>query len=244
MRAIQRPQLDLSTRLILAGERRHFCDDASTARGEWTKFRRRNAAIPIIETLRRMAGPRGRCFYCCDSLASDVEHFRPIALDCGLTFSWTNMLWICPTCNRMKNDQGPIQNGLRVLVDPTLDDPWRHMTLASPTGILAPRFLTTRETDLRGEMTLKILSVLNYEEVAEGRARRIRELRDAVRAVVSTAEDRSAEKRLATVVAEDEHGVARWFARWEGGMEDPFTALREMPRAWRRFVRLSIRGGR
>jgi uncharacterized protein (TIGR02646 family) len=241
MRKIRRLELGLSTRFVLAQERRRFCDDASQARGEWEKFRSRKACAPIIGTLREMAGARGRCFYCCDSLAADVEHFRPIATDFESTFSWSNMLWVCPTCNRKKNARGPIENGRRVLVDPTRDDPWTHLTLASPTGLLAPRYLNASETDLRGEKTLEILDLLNYEEIAEGRARAMKRMRGAVASLMANPNDQHVDEEFVASVTEDDYGVGRWFARWEGRNEEPFIQLKGMDIFWRRFVRLATR---
>jgi hypothetical protein len=189
-----------------------------------------------------MAGQRERCFYCSDSLGADVEQFVPIAVDFNSTFRWNNLLWICTNCNRKKGDRSPFEAGARILIDPTLDDPWRHMTLATPTGILAPRFLGPTVTDRRGEFTLSVLDTLNREPLAEGRARAMRRLRQAVRAVVdSSGEDSTSNTELATAIREDDYGVSRWFARWEGGFEEPFGDLRTMGSAWRRFVRLSLK---
>jgi uncharacterized protein (TIGR02646 family) len=241
MRHVHRGRLGTSTRLQLRA-RQSLCIDPSNSRAIWRSFRPSVAARPLIDELRRMAGQRERCFYCSDSLGADVEHFVPITVDPHLTFSWNNLLWICTNCNRKKGDRSPFEDGMRVLVDPTRDDPWRHVTLASPTGILAPRFLTPTEVDRRGERTLDVLDTLNREPLAEGRARAMRRLKEAVESVVgSKGLDMDSNAKLSTAIREDDYGISRWFAQWEGSQESPFYELQNLTRYWRRFVRLAVR---
>ena len=98
-----------------------------------------------------MAGSRKRCSYCRDSRAGDVEHFRPIDLYLSLTFDWQNLFLVCAECNRANSAQFPLAaDGQPLLLDVTLDDPWRHVSLEPDTGYLAPTMRPT-EPLTRGE---------------------------------------------------------------------------------------------
>jgi uncharacterized protein (TIGR02646 family) len=236
MRRVYRGELDLRTRLALRKQQATCCD-SNAARARWNTFRQSTQARPVVGELSRMAGHRARCFYCSDSMASDVEHFLPITPDFHQAFAWANLLWICAPCNRKKSAIYPMKGGIRVLIDPTRDDPWKHVTLASATGVLAPRFSVEGVADRRGEETLAILDILNHESVAEGRRRSIRRLQEAVAEHVETGNTVVQLCKLARAVAEDDYGVARWFAFWEGRHERPFSDLALTQPPWRRFVR-------
>ena len=78
------------------GERVKAADEA------WTS-RRGNKPIRIVrDMLLAMCSGLGRCMYCEDSHAHDVEHVRPKALYPGLVFAWANFLYACSDCNGPK----------------------------------------------------------------------------------------------------------------------------------------------
>lgn len=239
MRRIYRSELSLSTRMMLR-KRQASCDSSISARNQWKSFRQSSDSKPVVDALSEMAGSRARCFYCSDSLASDIEHFFPVTPDYGHTFSWPNLLWVCAACNRRKHATYPVRDGERIFIDPTIDDPWRHITLATPTAILAPRYSAEEIPDSRGEETLKVLDVLNYDAVAEGRKRSMDRILNAAAQIVET--KRSTEI-LAKAISEDDYGVARWFAFWEGKYSSPFNELVTMKRPWRRFLKMASHQG-
>lgn len=240
MRRVHRGDLSLAARRELR-HRASLCTNSDEAREEWNRYRRAAPARPVIDELKRMAGTRGRCFYCSDSRASDVEHFVPIALDHEQAFRWRNMLWICTPCNRKKLQRPPTVDGTRVLIDPSLDDPWKHLVLDVASGFLAPRYLGDGAVDVRGEVTLEVLDILNYEALSEGRRRTVRRLGAAAEAVVNAGGSTASFQALVREVQEDEYGVSSWFACWEGSADPPFSTLAQMTRPWRRFVCASAR---
>lgn len=190
-----------------------------------------------------MAGTRGRCFYCSDSLAADVEHYVPIAGDYTLTFVWRNLLWVCPTCNRKKVSRFPTDAaGNPLLINPAEDEPWRFLILVSDTGMLAPRFdPASGGFDARGNATLDVIDVLIYEASNEGRIRVVRRLRRAAQEVLDTGGTLDAAGSLIREVREDDHGVASWFLLEEGQIEEPFAAIKiRFPKVWRRLVRTVV----
>ena len=100
----------------------------------------------VRKTLSEMCrGPR-RCMYCEDSVADEVEHFRPKDLYPEAVFVWMNYLYACGPCNTRKNNRffvidpdtkkvvdatrphkAPVEpppDGDPVLIDPRQEDPF------------------------------------------------------------------------------------------------------------------------
>ncbi|WP_442792211.1 HNH endonuclease [Mycobacterium sp. 2-64] len=184
-----------------------------------------------------MAGPRQRCAYCSDSHASDIDHFKPIAVDHGSTFKWPNLLWVCTRCNRKKGKRFPATaSGDPLLIDPSITDPWRHMTLDTASGFIAPRYIVDKY-DIFGEATLEVLPTINNEAVAEGRARTCKRLRSAVNSV-NEEPTPEAISELLSEVSQDDVGVSRWYGYWEGAAEAELLLLKQTRRnIWKRFLR-------
>lgn len=97
----------------------------------------------VAEYLWRQQGHK--CRYCEHNIRlrfNDVEHFRPAIRYWWLAWSWTNLLYACPACNRTaKNDAFPLSDestrlkpeqaapGAEVplLLDPSCVHPRRHI---------------------------------------------------------------------------------------------------------------------
>lgn len=238
MKRIQRTPVALDVRLLLAKEGR-ACISTAEARRAWKNFRAASRSGPILTALELMAGPRKRCFYCRDSRAGDVEHFKPIDLYLSLTFDWRNLFLVCAECNRAKSAQFPLApDGQPLLLDVTLDDPWRHLSLESDTGYLAPQYAPDGTADPRGEAVLSVLAPLNDEAVVKGRRRAVRALRSAM--LQTTPADPLSWKRLVEAVRQDDYGLAAWFASADGAGDAGVAHLRtQSPNLWRRFVGLA-----
>lgn len=235
MRRVHRRPLALPARLEL--RRRQGATTAATARAAWRSYRAAAVSVSVVETLGLMAGVRQRCFYCRDSRAADVEHFVPILHDASLTFAWTNLLWVCPECNRRKASRFPREAGLPLLINPVETDPWSHLVLDVATGRLAPRFLQDGALDKSGDTTLEVITPLNFESVTEGRLRVIRRLRSATGDLIRLGDTPETRRRLRHAVEEDDFGVTTWYVVREGRDESPFAELRtRLPYVWRRFA--------
>lgn len=239
MRRLSRLELPLEGRQSLY-VRSKKCSSAEVARKMWKPFRSSSEIEPVVSTLERMAGPRQRCAYCSDSHASDVDHFKPIASYHKLTFAWSNFMWVCTPCNRKKGAKFPVDtNGHPLLIDPTKVDPWKHLTLDTESGVIAPRYMGDG-FDLFGDKTLETLPTINYEAVAEGRKRICRRVRAAVD-VVNVDPTREAINDLLSEVSQDDVGVSRWFGFWEGAGEPEMVVLKQTRhRIWRRFLRACV----
>jgi 5-methylcytosine-specific restriction endonuclease McrA len=239
VRRIHRGALPLATRLELYGRSKQ-CDSADATRVQWKSFRKSAAARPLMDELKRMAGTRGRCFYCSDARGADIDHFVPIDRDFRRSCQWANLLWVCPECNRKKNATFPVDDGRALLIDPTMVDPWSRLILDVSSCVLAPRFRDATP-DRSGVETLRVLDILNYEAVIAGRARTVRRLIDAA-STAASAHDRPTDAGdMWREISEDEYGVSAWFALWEGQDSMPFAAIKQrQPRVWRHLVRVVV----
>jgi hypothetical protein len=102
--------------------------------------------------------------YCGDNRGTDIDHFEPIKELPTRTFEWLNHLLACSTCNsNQKRDRFPRDpSGAALLLDPTQDDPVRHLRLILRTGDYRP--LTPQ-----GEASVTVFG-LNRRDLTRGRA--------------------------------------------------------------------------
>lgn len=110
--------------------------------------------------------------YCEDSVADEVEHFRPKDLYPEVVFAWTNYFYACGPCNGPKNNQFSIVDANSQLIDVTRP---RGAPIVSPTSgdiaLIDPR----RESPLDFMMlelrdTFEFTSIAQAGSVAELRA--------------------------------------------------------------------------
>jgi uncharacterized protein (TIGR02646 family) len=85
-----------------------------------SEFRRRNVKGNAIfrsvrEALDSMCRGARRCMYCEDSVADEIEHYRPKDLYPEVVFAWGNYLYSCGPCN------GPKRTFFAIFADPDSD---------------------------------------------------------------------------------------------------------------------------
>jgi uncharacterized protein (TIGR02646 family) len=131
-----------------------------------------------------------KCCYCeknnLEASHSDVEHFRPaLRADRGpgfpthgywwLAWTWSNLLFVCPVCNRnTKNDQFPLDAAsvplqpheqppggeFPLLIDPCVEDPIRHIQFQPVALRGRPRWAPfARSGSRRGFTTISTLKL-------------------------------------------------------------------------------------
>jgi hypothetical protein len=159
--------------------------------------RRNNKPVQVVrEMLLAMCTGLGRCMYCEDSRARDVEHVWPKILYPGLVFAWANFLYACSSCNGPKGarfmvvlpdgrivDVGrkkgapppeqlaandPLLIGAPLLIDPRSEDPLDLLHLDLATGV----FDEAHKTGLRYErahFTVELLGLNEREYLVEAR---------------------------------------------------------------------------
>jgi uncharacterized protein (TIGR02646 family) len=113
--------------------------------------------------LARMAPGIQRCMYCGESRGTDIDHFEPIKEAPAGTFEWLNHLLACGSCNsNEKRDKFPRDDDdVPLLIDPTREDPSRHLHLILKTG-------KYRALTVRGSESIKVFG-LNRDDLARGR---------------------------------------------------------------------------
>ncbi|HEX4965456.1 MAG TPA: hypothetical protein VF173_31890 [Thermoanaerobaculia bacterium] len=109
-------QLPPATQLKLAEYQReidslaNFADRVAAAKIRFSSRNRSDNEVfrVVRQTLQDMCSGVCRCMYCEDSLADQVEHFKPKDFYPDLVFVWLNYLYSCGTCNRRKANWFPI----------------------------------------------------------------------------------------------------------------------------------------
>ena len=106
-----------------------------------------------------------QCMYCGSDSATDIDHFEPRARNPLRTFEWLNHLLACGTCNsNQKRDRFPTDNdGRPLLINPTVDDPFQHMTLSLSADVYYP-------LSAKGTATIEVCG-LNRRLLVDGRRR-------------------------------------------------------------------------
>jgi uncharacterized protein (TIGR02646 family) len=92
-----------------------------------------------------------RCMYCEDSVADEVEHFRPKDFYPEMVFAWNNYLYACGPCNGGKNNRFPIISALTGKIV--------HLSRAAGAPVVAPEAGNPALLDLRLEDPLDHLQL-------------------------------------------------------------------------------------
>jgi uncharacterized protein (TIGR02646 family) len=198
----------------------------------WKHHRSTKPIHALFATLQQMAGKRQRCMYCVDSLGSDIEHFWPKTCYPERMYVWENLLLVCTDCGRKKGSQFPLtEQGEPLLIDPSVEDPWKFLDFDPDTGNLIARYLpSTGAFSGKGETTVAALQLDRREGVSAGYLKTYRAL---CHLVTQWVDDRLAENYLERLCETDDHGLLGWFLRGSGQNEPSFTRFRERyPEAW------------
>lgn len=136
--------------------------DSSQARTAWRSADTERRGVRTY--LEKMAPGIQRCMYCGDNLGTDIDHFEPISIAPMRTFEWLNHLLSCSHCNsNQKRSSYPRDlSGRTLLIDPTSEDPSRHLTLTLSNGEY--RALTPQ-----GQASIDVFG-LNRADLTRGRA--------------------------------------------------------------------------
>ena len=85
-----------------------------------SRNRRKNRTFAAVrKELAELCSGSRRCMYCEDSVADEVEHFRPKDLYPEVVFCWNNFLYACGPCNGKKNNRFVVIDDTGALVDVT-----------------------------------------------------------------------------------------------------------------------------
>jgi uncharacterized protein (TIGR02646 family) len=238
MRRIQRTALPKAAKSYLikrqsAANGKHKNDELSIER-DWKSARQTKALKTVATTLQAMMGPRQRCMYCLDSHGTDIEHFRPKAVYPKRMYDWLNLLLCCTECGRFKGNKFPISGKQALLIDPTREDPWKHLDFDPVTGNISARFdLQLNDWSAKGTATVETLRLDKREALSAGYLKTLRLLSSIVERALS-----GGAIAVPTLIADlknaDDHGLWAWCLRDEGQSIPQFKDLRQLhPAVWR-----------
>ena len=136
--------------------------DSSQARTAWRSADTERRGVRTY--LEDMAPGIKRCMYCGDNLGTDIDHFEPISSAPMRTFEWLNHLLACSFCNsnQKRNSYPRDLSDKALLIDPTSEDPSRHLVLTLSNGEY--RALTPK-----GQVSIDVFG-LNRADLTRGRA--------------------------------------------------------------------------
>jgi hypothetical protein len=136
--------------------------DSSQARTAWRSADAERRGVRTY--LEKMAPGIQRCMYCGDNLGTDIDHFEPIDSAPMRTFEWLNHLLACSFCNsnQKRNSYPRNLSGKALLIDPTSEDPSRHLSLTLSNG-------EYRALSPEGQTSIDVFG-LNRADLTRGRA--------------------------------------------------------------------------
>jgi len=237
MRRLIRFSPEESLLAILQRHQREVDFGKSDVEDEWNRFRGTVAYKAIRQALAVEAGDRERCFYCSDSLGTDIEHFRPKIKFAAYAFKYTNFLLVCSACNRAKASKFPMdEEDFPLLIDPTWDDPWDSLFLDDQTGLIVPRINPEGNVSAKGSATIDILgNIVNRDSVALGRKGGWDAIVKEFRRICdnnSSLDD--IHIVMAGLLSEDRYGLLAWMLRREGSeCRDVQRIRNRCPELWR-----------
>lgn len=132
-----------------------------------TKFgqrnRRSNMAFAAVRAkLTDMCRGARRCMYCEDSVADEVEHFKPKDLYPEDVFVWNNYFYACGPCN------GPKNNKFKVIQAGGLIDVTRARGAdIVPPATGSPALIDPRREDPLDLMILDLRDTFEFSEIAD-----------------------------------------------------------------------------
>ena len=165
MWSVERPDLPAGTMRVLKIRQSRVSkasNKVEAAARSWRTFKGVHREA-VLHALQQMAHGLQRCMYCEDSMGTDIDHFRPKARYPDYAFAWANFLFSCSYCNsNMKRAAFPeFANGEPVLIDPSAEDPSKHISYSPTTGL----YVGVTE---RGRCTIDVFG-LNRELCVIGR---------------------------------------------------------------------------
>ncbi len=171
-----------------------YADRVAAGKGSFrSRNRKTNRTLRTIrEILKAMCGGTGRCMYCEDSMADEIEHFKPKDLYPEAVFLWPNLLYACGPCNGTKRNRFyvfattddeivdvtravgseilPPVSGEPVLIDPRHEDPLALLALdLRGTFRFIPRARRGTRDYERAAHTIKILDLNGRDFLLEAR---------------------------------------------------------------------------
>lgn len=170
-----------------------YAERTEAAKAKWQATKKDSATFVEVKTaLEAMCSGHRRCAYCEDSVADEIEHFRPKDIYPEAVFRWENYLYACGPCNGPKNNHFavieadgdevtdvtrargasivPPPSGEPALLDPRVDDPLEYLFLdIVDTFTFRPRARLSARKKARATYTIETLHLNDRPYLLEGR---------------------------------------------------------------------------
>ena len=200
-----------------------FLDTCQRGSVDWDNAVQRTGFAAVKSVLAAMSGKHQSCMYCERSAATDVEHFKPKSKYPSDTFNWLNLMYCCTACNRHKSDQFPLDtHGAALLIDPSHDDPWQHLTFDSETGNIDPVFdLALNDYSPKGLATTNVLKLNRLRALQAAYLSSYARLEH----VMSADADSTPQALVSKLLEADDHGLLGWCFSPQGKRQAPFDRL-------------------
>ena len=193
-----------------------------------TRFAARNKPsnptfAAVRSKLTEMCRGARRCMYCEDSVADEVEHFKPKDLYPELVFVWLNYLYACGPCNGPKNNRfsivaangqlidvtrpsgaavTPPPAGTPALIDPRREDPLAFLMLdLKDTFEFTPTAAAGTVEFARAKYTLEVLRLNHRDYLVHARENAFGAYRARLREYVLIRDGGASTARLARLKA-------------------------------------------
>jgi len=147
----------------------------------WKSFRRTKSGQRIAACL--SVTFHGKCAYCEQESAKDVEHYFPKSTYPKRMFRWENFLWACKNCDTEKLDEFPVDGrGNAVLLHPGRDEPFDYFCW----DFLSGKMVLHPDPD-RGERARQTRDLLRLDQfsIAEERRNKLANVRYLLARVVN-----------------------------------------------------------
>lgn len=140
--------------------------DSNSVETAWNSFRRTRSGEEVVHVLSGFFN--GKCAYCEQESAKDVEHFYPKTKYQGRMFTWRNFLWCCKNCNTEKLAEFPLDaGGHAIILNPTIDDPLDYLCWDELSGKIVPH-----PDPVRGDRAISTRDMLALDQFSLSDERR------------------------------------------------------------------------
>ena len=237
MRRVSRSQLDATTLRKLNEKQlranRKKAENSLDVTSDWEAARKTKPLATVLSHLKAMSGSTERCMYCLDSHGTDIDHFWPKSIYPEKMYWWQNHLLNCTECGRIKGIKFRLLNGVPLLIDPTVEEPWQYLDFEPTTGIITARY--DKDTDNwseRGNTTVETLELDRREALARRHLKTFRRLSHHVKTYLADGTPPATEL-IEKLQDDDDHDLLGWCVYGDGGNAEPFRSLREQhPDVW------------
>lgn len=202
-----------------------YAKRVARAKSEFSKRNKKDTEPfdTVKKVLTAMCSGSRRCMYCEDSVADEVEHFKPKDLYPEVVFAWKNYLYACGPCNGPKNNKFavidaatgkaidvtrqrnakvvPPLDGKSALIDPRVEDPLKFLSLDIVDTFEFSELAKPGTVDFeRARYTIEILRLLSRDNLRVARETQYTNYESNLRSYISLRDQQAPPAKLNRIV--------------------------------------------